>query len=159
MIGDARELSPSAMRLAARRLCIVMVCADDEREADQIARLLTEFDNGCLVIYRRAEDLWSNGPAGKVALVILASAHSPSGTRRTLKWLRERWPRCPVTIVGDSGCGDHEMAAREGGAIYLTRPVSHEQWQAVLNHAVGSARRETDEMRERFEAPDASRPI
>ena len=28
------------------------------------------------------------------------------------------------------------MVAREGGAIYLTRPVTDEQWRAVLVHAL-----------------------
>ena len=55
----------------------------------------------------------------------------------TLRWRRQRWPRCPIPVVGDRGCGVEEMVAREGGAAYLTRPVSAEQWLAVLAHALG----------------------
>jgi len=107
------------------------------REAEQVVRQLVKFDNGCLVTYRRVEDLKLNAPTGRVALVILSNAGSPSGIRRTLRWLRHRWPRCPITIVGNAGCGEDEMAAREGGALFLTRPVGQEQWAAILNHVLG----------------------
>jgi len=132
----AREPSPPAMRPAVSRPCVVMVCTD-MREAEQVVRQLVKFDNGCLVTYRRVEDLKLNAPTGRVALVILSNAGSPSGIRRTLRWLRHRWPRCPITIVGNAGCGEDEMAAREGGALFLTRPVGQEQWAAILNHVLG----------------------
>jgi hypothetical protein len=128
-------------------------------EAEQVGWQLRQFDNGCLATYRRVEDLKYNAPRGKVALTILANADSPSCIRRTIKWLHNRWPRCPLTVVGDAGCGEHEIAAREGGAMFLTRPVGHEQWAAILDHALGSLRQKVKEVRERFEAPSASRPI
>jgi len=150
-MNDAvRDLSPSAIRPVVRRLCVVMVCTD-MREAEQVGRQLSEFDNGCLVTYRRVEDLKHNNPTGKVVLAILANADPPSGIRRTLSWLRHQWPRCPITVVGDAGCGEHEMAAREGGAMYLTRPVDHEKWSAMLKYAL-SGPRQKKEVRERFEA-------
>ena len=96
-----------------------------------------QFSTGCLVTYRRAEDLLHNAPAGRVALVILATDDAPSVISNTLKWLRRRWAHCPVTVVGDLGSGEHEMAARLGGANYLTRPVQPEQWLAVLAHVLG----------------------
>ncbi|MHC4982906.1 MAG: hypothetical protein ACYTF6_07025 [Planctomycetota bacterium] len=158
MKNRARELSPLVMRPAARCLCVVMVCTDMS-EAEQVARQLSEFDNGSLVTYRRVEDLKYNLPTERVALAILASGDSPSGLRRALKWLRHKWPRCPITVVGDLGCGQHEIAARKGGAMYLARPVAHENWAAILNHVLGSPRRGIGKARERFAVGKASRPI
>ena len=115
---------------------MVMACTDMS-EADQVGRQLLEVNSGYMVTYRRAEDLMLNAPGGTVALVILASDDEPATIGRILKWLRHRWPRCPITVVGDQGCGAHEMAARAGGASYLTRPVSAEQWTAILTHVLG----------------------
>ena len=88
--------------------------------------------------YRRAEDMQSSVPVGKVGLVILATEDEPFVTHRTLRWLKRRWPRSAITVVGDTGCGAEELVARQGGANYLTRPVSPAQWLAVLSHAVGA---------------------
>ena len=88
-----------------------------------------------------------NCPRGRVALVILATGSAPAVLGRTLKWLRHQWPRRPVAGVGDEGAGAHEMAAREGGAIFLTRPVQPEELSAVLSHALKGAR-QAEEVRE-----------
>ena len=117
-----------------------MACSDMS-EADQVGRQLLEQNTGCLVTYLRAEDMLLNAPAGRVALVILATDDSAETLSRTLSWLHRRWPRCPITVVGDTGCGEYELAAREGGATYLTRPVSPEAWSAILTHALGPVRR------------------
>lgn len=123
-----------------RRLCVLMTCADVS-EADQVGKLLLQVDSGSLVTYSRSEDVLSNQPTGKVALIVLANHESPARLRRLLAWLRNRWPRCPVTVLGDAGCGETEMAAREGGACYLTRPVPEDHWAAVLSGALGLATR------------------
>jgi hypothetical protein len=117
-----------------------MTCADVS-EADQVGQLLLQVHSGSLVTYSRSEDLMLNQPTGSVALIILANHESPAVLRRLLAWLRNRWPRCPVTVVGNTGCGETEMAAREGGACYLTRPVPEEHWAAVLSGALGLATR------------------
>ena len=136
-----REYSEPVMRPATRRsVCVVMACSD-MREADQVGRQLLEQHTGCLVTYLKAQDLLLNAPGGKVALVILANHESATALRRTLSWLRHRWPNCPITVVGDAGCGSHEMAARQGGATFLVRPVSTEQWSAILSHALGAAQK------------------
>ncbi len=116
-------------------LCIVMACTD-QTEADEVTQQLSQLNNGCLITYRRAEDLVFNAPAGRVALVILATNDSPEVLRRTLSWLRNRWSSCPVTVVGNEGGGRHELAAREGGAIYLTRPVEPHEWSSILAHVL-----------------------
>ena len=134
IVRDHGKASPT-MRSGGRCTLVVMACADI-REAGQVGRQRVEVNTGCLVTYRRAEELQRNVPAGKVALVILATEDQPHVMRRTLRWLKQRWPRCPITVVGNAGCGDDEMVAREGGAIYLTRPVTDEQWRAVLVHAL-----------------------
>jgi len=112
----------------------VMACSDMQ-EADQVGRCLAELKTGCLVTYCKAEDLLLNAPGGQVALVILATNDSLPVLRGALQWLRRRWPRCPVTVVGDEGCGEHELAAREAGASFLARPVTPDEWSAVLSHA------------------------
>ena len=71
-----------------------------------------------------------------MGLVVWAGQDSPGVLRRMLKWLRRRWPQCSITVVGDKGCGEHEMAARQGAANYLTRPVARGQWAALLAHAL-----------------------
>lgn len=136
MIVRDRKRKPPAMRPAVERTLVVMVCAD-MGEAELVSRQLAEVNTGCLVTYRRSEDMRSSVPVGKVALVILATEDEPFVTHRMLRWLRKRWPRCAITVVGDTGCGAEEIVAREGGANYLTRPVSLDQWLAVLSHAVG----------------------
>lgn len=135
-----RGQNRSVMRPAqSNSLCIVMVC-EDMSEADMVSRQLSEVNTGYLVTYRRVEDIVLNAPAGQVALVILATSDSPAVVRRTLKWLRHRWPRCGLTVVGDVGSGEYEMAAREGGAYYLTRPVAPDQWVALVTHVLGAPR-------------------
>ena len=106
-------------------------------EADQIGRQLLKLNSGCLVTYLRLEELMFLSPAGKVALVILAANDTPTMTRRTLSWLRHRWPGCPITVVADAGGGEQEVAAREGGANFLTRPVPMDQWREILRVAAG----------------------
>lgn len=135
IVRDANS-TPPALRSVGGRTMTVMVCAD-MREAELVGRQLLEMNTGCLVTYRRAEEMKFNVPLGDVALVILATEDRPNRMREILRWLRQRWPRCPITVVGDKGCGVEEMVAREGGAAYLTRPVSPEQWLAVLAHALG----------------------
>lgn len=134
-----REQEPSALRPTKGSLCIVMACTD-MTEAEQVGRLLSELNMGCLVTYSRTQDMVLNAPQSKVALFILATQDTPAVVGRTLKWLRHRWPRSPITVVGDAGCGQHEVAARQSGACFLTRPVAPEQWQAVLVHALGDYR-------------------
>jgi FixJ family two-component response regulator len=138
---DEGYASP-AIRPARGGACVVVVCTDMS-EADQIGRQLLELDTGCLVTYRKTEDLMYNCPASRVAIVILATDDAPPMLTRTLKWLGNRWPRCPITVVGDEGCGEHEIAARQGRASFLARPVSDRQWTDLLGHAlVGPARLE-----------------
>ncbi len=123
------------MRSAESGVCIVMVCANMS-EAEEVGRQFAKLDIGHLVTYRRAVDFVHNAPAGRVVLVILASRDNPAMIARTLRWLRRRWSRCVVAVVGDGGCNDFEMAARQGGANYLARPVSSQQWSALLRHAL-----------------------
>jgi len=130
------------MRGGGSCVCILMACAD-QSEAAQISRqLLLQQNSGCLVTYRRAQDLMYNSANGKVALVILATDDSPGVLARTLRWLRARWPGCPLAVVGNHGGGSEELAARAGGALYLTRPVRSEIWADLLNHVLSSHDRE-----------------
>ncbi len=136
---DSREQVTSAMRPTGQRMCIVMACTD-AAEAAMVGRQLAELNSACLVTYRRSEDMLYNLPTGKVALFIIATADTPVVISRTLRWLRRRWPRCQVLVVGDTGSGDYELAARQGGACYLTRPVDTHDWTSILTHALqGSA--------------------
>ncbi len=133
-MSQRHEQEP-AKRLAKQCPCVVMTC-EDMSEAEAVGQTLLQLNIGMLITYRKASDLMSNAPAGWVAVVILATKDSPAVIRRTLQWLHHRWPRCPVTVVGDIGSGDHEMAAREGGASFLSRPVTCEEWTAMLSHTL-----------------------
>ncbi len=135
-VERGKDQTAPAKRSAAGSLCIVMACTDMQ-EADAVSRLLSKLNNGCLITYRRAEDLIHNVPTSKVALIILAAADHPSVLQSTLQWLRGRWPRCPITVVANPSSNECEVVARQGGAYYLTRPVGLEQWNALLAHALG----------------------
>jgi FixJ family two-component response regulator len=113
--------------------CVVMVCAD-VGQAELVGRQLSKLNNGCLITYRRAEDLFANRPTTRVALMILALDQKPAHMGWTLSWLRHRWPNCPIVVVGSDGGRQEELAARTGGAIFLTRPVPAEQWLDILQH-------------------------
>lgn len=139
-MGVVRLTSRAGKKVLALRptdACLIVMICTDAGEADQVSRQLSELNKGSLVTYRGAEDLFANAPGGKVSLIILATKDQPAKIARILKWLRHRWPRCGLTVVGDVGCGEQEMAAREGGACYLTRPIPPEQWAAMLSHVLG----------------------
>lgn len=131
---DVTSTTP-AMRLASGRVCVLMTAAQ-KSEADEVGRKLLEQNEACFVTYQEAEELLSNVPVGRIALVILAADESPSVIRGVLGRLRGRWMNCPLAVIGDIGGGEHEMAARECGAFFFTRPVSREQWSALVEHAV-----------------------
>lgn len=125
---------PEPKRISARvseRLCIVMACEDLD-EANQVSHQLLQVNRGSLITYRRAEDVISNSPAGRVVLIILAGSDDPEAIGATLTWMRHRWPYCPVAVIGDTGGGSLEIAARKGGASYLVRPVSPQQWAGLV---------------------------
>ena len=132
-----------------------MACAD-KGEADAVSKLLLKQNTGYMVTYRRAEDILQHQPAGKVALVILSSWETPAKLGRIIGWLKHRWPRCPVTVLGSEGGGEDEMAARQGGALYLTRPVHPEQWTDLLEHVLRPAKAKT--ISNQADADLASRP-
>lgn len=138
-MSQRERRKPAFRPVGVESMCVLMACSD-MKEADQVGRHLSELNTGCLVTYLRAGDFMLNVPSGKVVLVILAIDDSAPALRKALDWLRRRWPGCPITVVGDMGCGEYEMAAREGGATFLTRPVPAEQWSAILSHALGAVR-------------------
>ena len=118
-----------------QRLCIVVAC-ENAAEAAQISHQVSQVHMGTLVTYRRAEDMLLSVPAGRVALIILAADNDPERIGKTLLWMRRRWPRCPITVIGDAGGNAVEMAARTNGAHYLTRPVGPEEWAALVEHTL-----------------------
>jgi hypothetical protein len=128
----AREAS--ALRLGQdHEVCVVMAC-QDICQAEQVGQELLKVNSGRLQAYGRIRDLICNPPAGPVTSAIFATHEGQAEVRAALEWSRRRWPRCLVTVVGDSGCGPQERTAREGGALFLTRPVSAEQWSAIICH-------------------------
>jgi FixJ family two-component response regulator len=116
------------------------VCHDPS-DADAIGKQLEQMDTGSLVVYRRAVDVLHNRPAGEVVLVVLATGDEPSRLADALRRIRQRWPRCCLVVVGDVGGGRREMVARQGAALYMTRPVQAQTWAALLAHAFGRAGR------------------
>ncbi len=128
----------SAMRPGRSEKCIVMAC-DDCDEADQIDQEISKVNNGRLRTYYGLFDLMENPPQERIVAAILATRADPETIGQTLQWMRHRWPRCPMTVVGDVGGQEHELAARENGANFLTRPVTSSQWRAIVDHATGQA--------------------
>lgn len=125
--------------MQGRRLCIVMVC-EDASEASAVGQQMQQVNTASLVTYRKAEDLYLNAPAGRVVLIILASLADPPAAEQTLSWMRRRWPQSPIFVVGNAGGPELEQAARQGGASYLTRPVTPDEWGAVLEHVLGTGK-------------------
>ena len=71
------DLRPPMKYGGNKNFCVVMVCAD-AGEAEQVGKQLSKLNTGCLVTYRRTEDLFQNRPAGHVALIILALNQTPA---------------------------------------------------------------------------------
>ncbi len=119
-------------------MCVVMTC-QNIFETDQVGRELLRLKvySGRLQAYGQIRDMISNPPACSITSAIIAAGDSQAELRGALAWFRRYWPRCPVTVVGDRGCGAEERTAREGGALFLTRPVSVEQWSAIVCRASG----------------------
>ena len=113
-----------------------MVACEDAAEAARMGSLISQVHSGTLVTYRKAEDILLNAPAGRVALIILAADDDPARLGKTLSWLRRRWHRCPVTVVGTEGNVEQETAARMEGATYLTRPVRPKEWTSLVQHVL-----------------------
>ena len=112
-----------------------MAC-ENLSEAVRVGQAISKLHTATLVTYHKTQDVLTNYPAGRVALIILASTEDPQLVGKTLSWMRRRWPQCPFTVIGDEGGGPLEIAARAGGATYLTRPVSPDQWAAIVHHAL-----------------------
>jgi FixJ family two-component response regulator len=108
-----------------------MSCTE-ESEAHQIGHALLQQKTGVLITYRSAMELIHNAPSGAVAMVILAGRECPTEMREVFGWLKRRHPHCPVAVIADTGAGEEELAARVGGAIFMTRPVDDAQWSALL---------------------------
>ena len=111
-----------------------MVCGGEE--ADQVRSQLLARKTGRLMTYQRVEDMVLNSPTGRVALVVLAVEDDPAAKQRTLRWLRHRWPSCPITVGSGAGGVENEMAARQGGAFYLTSGEAERQLPDMVSHAL-----------------------
>ncbi len=101
--------------------------------AHSIARDLSQAEVGCFISYNSARELLSRPPAGKVAMAILAAGDTPAQTADSLRWLRSRWPRTALTVIAPPGRSDCEQAAREGGALFFTQPVTADTWRDVIS--------------------------
>lgn len=127
--------NPTALWLSGRGPCIAMSCTE-ESEARQVGQALLQQKTGVLITYRSATDLIQNAPSGAVAMVILAGRECPLEMQEVFGWLKRRHPHCPVAVIADTGAGEEELAARIGGAIFMTRPLDDDQWSALLTGAV-----------------------
>lgn len=128
--------------------CVVVVNAHLE-ESDLLGRLLMQLqvNTGRVVTYERLADLLHNPPpTGSGGLIVVATKDAPALVMQALLWLRDRYGRCMMLVIGDEGCGELELAARAGGANYMTRPVDREQWLVLLSQVfapvIASAPRE-----------------
>ena len=131
---DVRVAYPTALWLSGRRSCIAMSCTE-ESEACQVGQALLHQNTGVLITYRSATELIHNAPNGAIAMVILAGRECPTEMHEVFDWLKRRHPHCPTAVIADAGAGDEELAARIGGAIFMTRPMDDDQWSALLTVA------------------------
>jgi len=124
----------SAMRPTDEGACAIALCAR-AGEVDRLGRLITTVNNGSLISYRRWEDFICNPPRSAIGMFVVGADEAPADLLQALHWLRERYPRHLIVVVGDEGGGEQEMTARRGGASYVTRPVPAETWWQLLSHA------------------------
>lgn len=135
MYRDVSGCAP-ALRPGRWERCIVVACEDHD-DTEAIDRELSQVKRSRLRAYEGLWQLREHPPRQDVAAVILATSDDPETIGQTLQWARHRWPRCLATVVGDVGGESQEMAARQNGANFLTRPVTKVQWRAVVRHAIG----------------------
>ena len=122
-----------AMRLAQDRINVALVCAGGS-EVQQAAQAVLQLNNGCLVAFQQVMDLLHNCPVGKLNMIIFVSSQGQAESIEDgLGRLRQRWPHCPLAVIGDLGGGAHELVARQHAAAYLTRPVTQAQWSALVS--------------------------
>jgi len=134
-VKEPQKRSNLLSNRAEKRKCIIMVCKNDY-EVDQVSGLLFQVNSATLITYRRLEDLILNRPTGEVVLFILADGDEVKMLEKMLEWSHSRWPYSSMVVIGDEGEGEMEIAARKGGAYYLTRPVSQWEWKALIQHPV-----------------------
>ena len=115
-----------------RESFVVMVSRDGE-EVRHVAGLLQGRAACALMAFETAEELVQNVPRGRPAVAILADAGAAGHAEQALLWLNRRWPRCTSVVVNDQTDKRLEMAVRRAGAIFMIRPVSGAEWQAILD--------------------------
>lgn len=115
------------------RESFVLMVSRDGDEVRQVADLLQARAACTLVAYETAEALVQNVPRSRPAVVILTDAGDVGKAGTTLRLLSRRWPRCISVVVSDEADQELELTVRCAGAMYLVRPVSQAEWQAVLS--------------------------
>ncbi len=120
------------MRSAQDRMNVALICAGGS-EVQQAAQAVLQLNNGCLVTFQRVMDLLHNCPVGRLNMIIVSSQGQAQTLEDGLSRLRQRWPHCPLAVIGGKGAGAHELVARQHAAAYLTRPVTQLQWSALVS--------------------------
>jgi hypothetical protein len=93
---------------------------------------------GSIVVYHRLVDLLHAPPRGEdLGLIVLGDQIEPAALVRTLRWLARQYPLATLAVLADTGSGACEVAARLGGAVFLTRPYQQPDWSDLLGHTVG----------------------
>lgn len=123
---------PAVVPPACARPCVVLACRDAQ-EAEQVGRALLKVNMCVQVTYGRLEDFMLNPPLHQVTVAILATNDPPELTGQALAWIRNRWPRCCIAVVADAGKGASELTARMGGANFLARPVTDDEWAGLFS--------------------------
>ena len=132
MVNERERTTQPAMRSVQKRLNVALVCAGGY-EVQQAAQAILQSNNGCLITFQRVTDLLHNCPVGKLGMIIVSSEGQADTLKDGLGRLRQRWPHCPLAVIGGLGYGAHELAARQHAAAYLTRPVTQAQWSALVS--------------------------
>jgi hypothetical protein len=107
-----------------------------QSEVDGIGRCLTRVDAGRVFAFQQSKDVQANIPAGDVDLVVLTASRSLDAVERMLRWIRHRWPKSLILVLGEDGSDLLERKARQNGALFMPRPISDKLWKSVLDGAI-----------------------
>jgi len=104
-------------------------------EASQISKsLAASLRDGCVLEFSSLTDIVNCMPAGSLDLLVLTADQSPAETGELLRWARRNWPGCRVIVVCQDSDLELERVVRSNGGLFFVRPVSLEQWHALLQN-------------------------
>ena len=119
---------------------VVLISARTE-EASQLGRLLKTEQSGSLIQYDSWADFIQGPPRLSSCVLAIDTELLGKGLDQAVEIVRRRLPSTGrLFLIGSSGGGAEEIAARSSGAGYLVRPVHPETWLRILSEATPAPR-------------------